>query len=256
MEKVKDILEKIVKDFGINILDDNKRFKAVFMDYSKGEYQGELELFSKIIGFNAYNTIINSEDLSITKQTIVKKINKQYFIEENIIENVVEIYTSFLRKDNIQDKSTANFTMDNTIKENNDTPKVFIAKHNLNKEKRERHIITTVFIILGIYYYAYLLLFYFKRLIFIFHLNIMSLYVILCLFAFIGAITGLIFILYWKKKGFWLLIGSLSIFLIANIFILQGAIPKDIFQTVIWSVIFWAILQIPKNGKSTWLQLS
>jgi hypothetical protein len=48
MESIKNILNEIVKDYGLKILEDAQKFKAVFADYAKGEYSAEKELFTNL----------------------------------------------------------------------------------------------------------------------------------------------------------------------------------------------------------------
>jgi hypothetical protein len=108
MAEIDDILRKMVTDIGINILNDSRRFKAVFMDYSNGKYRGEMELVNKAIEIGAFNAITNAEDVSIVKQILIKKLHNEYFIEENMCIEIIETYTSVLRKDNVQKDSIEN----------------------------------------------------------------------------------------------------------------------------------------------------
>jgi hypothetical protein len=99
MEEIKNILNEIVKDYGLKILEDPQKFKAVFADYAKGEYIAEKDLFTKIIEAGCAKEIINADDISTTKKTLVKKIHDKYFLDEKILDDYLDIFISFLRSD-------------------------------------------------------------------------------------------------------------------------------------------------------------
>jgi hypothetical protein len=100
MEQLDIILNKMIREFGIEIFNNAQRFKSAFSDYSKGEFLGERELLIKIIEIGAYNTIINAEDISITKKILVEKLHNQYFLDEKVCSYLIEIFASILRRDN------------------------------------------------------------------------------------------------------------------------------------------------------------
>ena len=99
MDEIKNILNEIVKDYGLKILEDHQKFKAVFADYSKGEYSTEKDLFSKIIEISAAIEIRETEDIPITKKALVKKLYDKYFLDEKILDNYLDIFIPFLRSD-------------------------------------------------------------------------------------------------------------------------------------------------------------
>ena len=101
MKELNNILNKMVRDFGIKIFENSQKFKAVFSDYSEGELHGERELIIKIIEIGSFNAIVNADDLLIVKKNLVKKLHDEYFIDEKICTDLVNIVASFLRNDNI-----------------------------------------------------------------------------------------------------------------------------------------------------------
>ena len=106
MEKLTEILNTMVQDFGVKIFYNTQRFKSAFSDYSNGAFKGERELISKIIEIGAFNTITNAEEISIAKKVLVKKLHEEYFFEEKTCLNIVDIYTSILRGDNTESNDT------------------------------------------------------------------------------------------------------------------------------------------------------
>lgn len=99
MESIKNILNEIVKDYGLKILEDSQKFKAVFADYAKGEYSAEKELFTKVIETGAAKEIKNAEDIPTTKKALVKKLHERYFLDENVLDNYLDIFIPLLRSD-------------------------------------------------------------------------------------------------------------------------------------------------------------
>jgi predicted nucleic acid-binding Zn ribbon protein len=69
----------------------------------------------------------------------------------------------------------------------------------------------------------------------------------------IAGIIGNIFLLCWKKIGFWVFIGVAVVSLILN-FVIGMNIGQILFGLV-GIPIMWGILHIRKNGKTTWEQL-
>lgn len=99
MKELIDILNKIVSDFDINILGDSQKFKAVFTDYSKGKFRGQRDLLIKIIEIDSYNTIINSEDISISKKVLGKKLHDEYLFDDKVCSYIIDIYSAILKSD-------------------------------------------------------------------------------------------------------------------------------------------------------------
>ena len=99
MEELKSILNEIARDYGLKILEDPQKFKAVFADYAKGEYNAEKELFTKIIETGATKEIKDTEDISTTKKTLMKKLYDKYFLDEKVLDNYLDIFIHFLRND-------------------------------------------------------------------------------------------------------------------------------------------------------------
>jgi len=95
-----EILHKIVNDFDVKIMGNSQKFKAAFTDYSKGKFKGERDLLIKIIEIGSYNAIINSEDISVTKRVLIKKLHDEYLFDEKACSKIIDIYSAILKKDN------------------------------------------------------------------------------------------------------------------------------------------------------------
>lgn len=65
---------------------------------------------------------------------------------------------------------------------------------------------------------------------------------------------GYILLLNWRKEGFGILVGAQIISAVT--FILDGQSILGLFQAIVPIVVLYLILQIPKNGRTCWSQLS
>jgi len=99
MEELKNIVDEIVRDYGLKILEDPRKFKAVFADYAKGEYSAERDLFTKIIENDTTKEIMKTEDIPTVKKVLVKKLHDKYFLDENALNNYLDILIQLLRND-------------------------------------------------------------------------------------------------------------------------------------------------------------
>jgi hypothetical protein len=102
MEDINKILTDIKNDYGFKILEDSQKFKAVFADYAKGEFIGEKELYAKVIEAGAAKEIKNSEDITATKNALVKRISEKYSLDEKLCVDCIEmlIFIIGTKKDN------------------------------------------------------------------------------------------------------------------------------------------------------------
>jgi hypothetical protein len=99
MEGLKNVLNEIVRDYGLKILEDPQKFKAVFADYAKGEYIAEKEFFTKIIEDDAAKEIKNTEDIPTAKKYLVRKLHDRYFLDEKVLYDYLDIFIQLLRSD-------------------------------------------------------------------------------------------------------------------------------------------------------------
>jgi hypothetical protein len=78
--------------------------------------------------------------------------------------------------------------------------------------------------------------------------------IILYLISSILGMTGHILLLLWKKVGFWIFLGN-SISFSILLFIKDGMRWSNIIGSCLSILFMWSVLQIQKNGKTTWEQL-
>jgi len=165
MEELKNILNEIVKDYGLKILEDSQKFKAVFADYARGEYIAEKDLFSKIIEISAAKEINDSEDILITKKVLIKKIHNKYFLDKEVLDKYLDLYIRFFRIDytvksetnELQEKKPA------TNKRTTKKPSTKLIPQINENNKNIKTILSTIIIIciLGILF-TFIIIPYFK----------------------------------------------------------------------------------------------
>jgi RNA polymerase subunit RPABC4/transcription elongation factor Spt4 len=135
-----------------------------------------------------------------------------------------------------------------------------LIENTVSTINRVRHGFTSFWLILGIVSCSlsglmYIFLYAYNS--YTGNLSFWNSYYILLGSAMILELISLVLLLNWKKIGFWLLIGDVAIISILSITTaMANSNPVvQIIIAVIGTVSFWAVLQIPKNGKSTWEQL-
>jgi hypothetical protein len=143
MEDIKNILNEIVRDYGLKIFEDPQKFKAVFADYAKGENSTERDLFTKIIENDAAKEIKNADDISEIKKVLVKKLHDKYSIDEKTCADCIDLFIIILRNDykinNIKAKETGENDINKTKKTKNiQTEKeIFCSNYSNSDNKAE-----------------------------------------------------------------------------------------------------------------------
>lgn len=92
-EKIIYILKQIKKDHGENIFQNKNKFNALFSDYSKGQYKGEINLLNITLTLGLYNEIkTTSEEYSKIRRRYIMKLRTEYFLTEDQAAFAVDIW--------------------------------------------------------------------------------------------------------------------------------------------------------------------
>jgi hypothetical protein len=126
--------------------------------------------------------------------------------------------------------------------------------NSLNLPERKRHGFTTFWLIFSIISFVlsgsiYL---FFPKIIAQTYNTTSNLIMIFGIFSIIG-VVGNIFLLCWKKIGFWIIVGVSIVSFVLNL-VIGLNIGQSLFG-LIGVAIMWGVLHIQKNGKNTWEQL-
>jgi len=102
MKKFLNILQKIIAEHGENIFNDSRMFKTIFLDYNNSDLRGEMELLCKVIDLRAYNLIANTNNLEVEKKNLKHRLHNDYYVDEKMSNNIIEIFATAIRNDNIK----------------------------------------------------------------------------------------------------------------------------------------------------------
>jgi hypothetical protein len=92
-----DLALQIIAKNGNDLLKNSRLMKGLLLDHAHGEYKNEINLFVKILEMGLYNRIINSNNLEITKTSLIKQLREELFIMDNIAETMVLLLIGVLR---------------------------------------------------------------------------------------------------------------------------------------------------------------
>jgi len=135
-----------------------------------------------------------------------------------------------------------------------------VTKVQITSEKKERHVLSTTGLAIGIFICTIIIAFY---------MIVARIYYLPHIFLYTSGIISMIMLLKWKKAGFWLLCGTVLVLVLLSfipppdfnprnnwsIEIYHRQIIKTITLSLMAIIGLWGILQFPKNGKTTWIQL-
>jgi hypothetical protein len=113
------LTQKIVREKGKDILDNAKPAKALFMDYSHGEYRNEINLLLKTIELGYYNKIKNEPNPGTLKLLLTRQLVEDHSIIEEKAVQIVSLLVSLIKDEEYS--STENYNKENMV--NNNTGK-------------------------------------------------------------------------------------------------------------------------------------
>jgi ribosomal protein L40E len=130
-----ELVKKIVNEKGKNILTNSKLTKALFLDYSHGEYKNEINLLVKIIELGYSNRIQTADDLDTIKLILSRQLNENYYIVEDIAVQIVSLLIALLKDINYLNKTNNKLIEKNIIRKRED--KEIIDKPFENKQQKK-----------------------------------------------------------------------------------------------------------------------
>jgi ribosomal protein L40E len=97
------LAQKIVKERGKDILNNGKLTKALFMDYSHGEYKNEINLLLKTIELGYPNRIQSADDVDTIRLILSRQLNENHFIVEEMAVRIVSLLIALIKDVNYID---------------------------------------------------------------------------------------------------------------------------------------------------------
>jgi ribosomal protein L40E len=93
------IIQRLITEQGREILFSVQRCKAFLADYTHGEYKKESRLLLLTVEAGATKELESAQDLAICKQKLVRDLQDDFFITEDIAVNVINMLAFVLRGD-------------------------------------------------------------------------------------------------------------------------------------------------------------
>jgi tetratricopeptide (TPR) repeat protein len=82
-KKIIDVLKKIKNDHGDGIFQNKSRFNSLLMDYTKGEFKGEINLLNITLALGVFNEIKSEpREYSKIRNRYIMKLKTEYFLTE------------------------------------------------------------------------------------------------------------------------------------------------------------------------------
>jgi hypothetical protein len=84
-------IHSFIKQYKTDIFNEMPKCKSLLLDLAKGEYKNEIRLLIQALDMGCYTTITNSSDLNITRMLLIKQLQEEYFISENIATSMIDM---------------------------------------------------------------------------------------------------------------------------------------------------------------------
>jgi DNA-directed RNA polymerase subunit RPC12/RpoP len=98
------LIQKIVKERGKDILNNIRLTKALFMDYSHGEYKNEINLLLKLIELGYPNRIQETDDLDSMRLILSRQLVENHFIIEKMAVQIVSLLIALIKDEEYDNK--------------------------------------------------------------------------------------------------------------------------------------------------------
>jgi len=138
------ILKKLVTEQGKEILFNSAKCKAFLADYTHGDFKKESRLLIQTIEVGVPKAIDVSDNLSQCKQHQIKVLREEFFIAEEVAEDVINTLVHILNKSleqttvSLQNKSTSSKEINKQI------------PSNIEKEEEKGRFLVVWLVIIGI----------------------------------------------------------------------------------------------------------
>jgi len=90
-------LHGFIKIYNSAIFNDTKKCKSLLLDHAKGEFAKEIRLLLQVLVLDCHTEILRTNDISLTRMSLIKKIQNEYFITEDISTFYIDLLLSILR---------------------------------------------------------------------------------------------------------------------------------------------------------------
>ena len=92
MDKQFDVfLHNFVKQYKTDVFNNVSKCKSLLLDHAKGEFKKEIRLLLQALGLGCHTVILNSNDLNLTRMTLIRQFQDEYFISEEISTSLIDL---------------------------------------------------------------------------------------------------------------------------------------------------------------------
>jgi len=90
-------LHGFVKMYNSDIFNDTKKCKSLLLDHAKGEFAKEIRLLLQVLELDCHKEIFKTNNIGLTRMALIKKIQNEFFITEDISAFYIDLLLSVLR---------------------------------------------------------------------------------------------------------------------------------------------------------------
>jgi len=116
-EQFEQFIHIFIKQYKVDIFNNISQCKSLLLDHAKGEYKKEIRLLLQALELGCFKAILSSNDLNLTRISLINQLQNEYYINENISSSIIDLLLSILRGYKYHDVETIESKQENTRKE-------------------------------------------------------------------------------------------------------------------------------------------
>jgi len=139
-------IHNFIKQYQTNIFNDKLKCKSLLLDHAKGEYKNEIRLLMQALDMGCYANIMNSNDLNITRMSLIKQLQLEYYISDSIATSLIDMLLMELRnykteQDKQPSKTKPKKKISNQLNVSSQEEPLPISMHDTNKSNIDTDVI-------------------------------------------------------------------------------------------------------------------
>jgi len=103
-------IHSFIKQYKTDIFNNISKCKSLLLDNAKGEYKKEIRLLLQALEIGFYSSIINSTDLNLTRMTLIKQFQEEYYISEEVAISLIDLLLLELKKYKVEQINQINIS--------------------------------------------------------------------------------------------------------------------------------------------------
>jgi hypothetical protein len=90
-------LDGFVTQYKTAVFNNIKTCKSLLLDHAKGEFNKEIRLLLQALELGCHTAILNSNDLNLTRMSLIKRLQDEYFISEETTASLIDLLLLVLK---------------------------------------------------------------------------------------------------------------------------------------------------------------